>query len=274
MRSLQQTLAHAQESGTALGHFNVADFTMFKAVCAAAAELNVPVLLGLSESEREFIGVPEIVALVSAFSERSTVPIYLSADHTHSLPKAIEAVRAGFDMVVFDLSALPFDENIARTREALRTLKAINPQFLVEGEIGDIGAGSFIHVDAPTVNASLTGSEEARRFVIATGVDILAPAVGNFHGMRTNMLTGQSRKRLDVQRIREIKRATGSPITLHGGSATDDEDLRAAIEAGINIIHINTELRVAWRKGLESTLSDQPGEKLLPTRFCPPSSTR
>ena len=98
-------------------------------------------------------------------------------------------------------------------------------------------------------------------------MDILAPAVGNMHGMLKRMVQEQTRKRLDIQRIAQIKSAAQVPLTLHGGSGTDDEDLRKAIDAGINIIHMNTELRVAWRRGLEDGLRKQPDE-VFPYKFC------
>ena len=186
-----------------------------------------------------------------SLQEESDSPIFLNADHTHSLAKAIEAANAGFDAIVFDLSALPFEQNVYQTKEAVEALKTINSALLVEGEIGDIGTGSEIHEEAPDLSSGLTSPAEAKQFVEATGVDILAPAVGNMHGMLKSMVHGQTRKRLDIQRIAQIKSAAQVPLTLHGGSGTDDEDLRKAIAAGINIIHINTELRVAWRRGLE-----------------------
>jgi len=147
-------------------------------------------------------------------------------------------------------------------------LKATNPAILVEGEIGDIGTGSEIHEEAPDLSKGLTSPAEAKQFVEATGVDILAPAVGNMHGMLKSMVHGQTRKRLDIQRIAQIKSAAQVPLTLHGGSGTDDEDLRKAIVAGINIIHINTELRVAWRRGLEEGLAKQPHE-VVPYKILP-----
>ena len=97
---------------------------------------------------------------------------------------------------------------------------------------------------------------------------MLAPAVGNMHGMSQKMVEGESKKHLDIQRIAEIKAAAQVPLTLHGGSGTDDEDLRAAIAAGISIIHINTELRVAWRSGLEAGLSSQPNQ-VVPYKILP-----
>jgi fructose-bisphosphate aldolase, class II len=118
---------------------------------------------------------------------------------------------------------------------------------------------------------TLTTSEEARQFIAFTGVDVLAPAVGNMHGLLRSMVRGQMQKRLDIARIAELKAATSIFMTLHGGSGTNDEDIRRAIRAGINIIHINTELRVAWREGLEATLRSQLDAvapyKILPGTF-------
>jgi fructose-bisphosphate aldolase, class II len=269
MLGLHNVLEQAQKSGVAVGHFNVADFVILKAIFASAQELNVPVIVGASEGERNFLGVRQISALVRSLREEFEFPIFLNADHTHSLANAIEAAKAGFDAIVFDLSALPFEDNIRQTKAAVEVLKAINPAILIEGEIGDIGTGSEIHESNPDLSKGLTTPEEAKQYMDATGVDILAPAVGNMHGMLQSMVQGKTKKRLDLTRITQIKSVTGVRITLHGGSGTDDEDLRKAIVAGINIVHINTELRVAWRRGLEDGLAQQPQEvvpyKILPT---------
>jgi ketose-bisphosphate aldolase len=266
MHRLREVLAQAQEKGVAIGHFNVADLVLLKAVFTSAQELNVPVLVGASDGEREFMGVRQIAALVRSLRDEFNFPIFLNADHTHSLATAVEAARAGFDAVVFDASALPFEQNVRQTREAVHALKAINPAILVEGEIGDIGTGSEIHEEAPDLSKGLTTPEEAKRYVESTGVDVLAPAVGNMHGMLRSMVAGETKKRLDIKRIAEIKSAAGVLLTLHGGSGTDDEDFRKAIAAGINIIHINTELRVAWRRGLENGLAKHKDE-VVPYRI-------
>jgi fructose-bisphosphate aldolase, class II len=263
MDLLRNVLEQAQENGVAIGHFNVADLVLLKAAFAAAQELQVPVIVGASEGEREFMGVRQIAVLVRSLRDEFDFPIFLNADHTHSLDKAIKAAKAGFDSIVFDLSALPFQENVRQTKEAVRALKKINPAILVEGEIGDIGTGSEIHDKAPDLAKGLTSPAEAKQFVESTGIDILAPAVGNMHGMLKSMVQGETRKHLDIARIAQIKSATRIPLTLHGGSGTDDEDLRKAIAAGINIVHINTELRVAWRRGLEEGLTKNPNEVVL-----------
>lgn len=269
MHVLRHILEQAQKDSVAIGHFNISDLVLLKAVFGAARDLNVPIIVGASQEERNFMGVRQIAALVHSLRDEFAFPIFLNADHTHSLPEALEAAKAGFDAIVFDASALPLDQNISRTKEAVIALKTINPAILVEGELGDIGTGSQIHEQAPDLAKSLTSPDEARRFVEFTRVDILAPAVGNMHGMLKGMVNGESKKHLDIARIAQIKNATQVPLTLHGGSGTDDEDLRKAITAGINIIHINTELRVAWRRGMDEALAKQP-EEIVPYRVLLP----
>jgi len=270
MYTLRGILQDAQARGEAVGHFNISDLVLLKAVLGAARELSVPVVVGLSEGEREFVGTGQIGALVKSLREEFDFPIFLNADHTHSLAKGIEAAKAGFDAIVFDLSALPFEENVRQTKQAVEALKAINPSMMVEGEIGDIGTGSEIHDSSPDLSKGLSTTEEAKQFVESTGVDILAPAVGNMHGMLRSMVKGETKKRLDLERIAAIKQASGVFLTLHGGSGTDDDDLRRAIAAGINIVHINTELRVAWRRGLEQGLANMP-EEFVPYKILPPA---
>lgn len=268
MDPLRNVLTRLQQQGAALGHFNVADLVLLKAVVAAAVEARTPVIVGASEGERDFLGTYELAALVKVMREEHDVPIFLNADHTHSLAKALEAARAGFDAVVIDFSALPFDKNVSQTKEAVEAIKAINPAILAEGEIGNIGTGSEIHQAVDKEFRDLTTPEEARQFADSTGIDILAPAVGNMHGMLESMVEGKAKKHLDIARIAAIKQAARVFLTLHGGSGTDDEDFRKAIAAGINIIHINTELRVAWRRGLEQSLAAQPHE-VVPYKILP-----
>ncbi len=268
MKSLQQILAEADQRNVAVGHFNISDLVALKAVCVAAREADVPVLVGVSEGERDFIGVHQIAALVRSIREDSGLPVYLNADHTHSIEKAREAAEAGFDLVVFDASALLFEENVAQTKQVVTEMKAINPSIVVEGELGFIGSSSSIHDSIPEGMSPMTTPEQASEFVERTGVDVLAPAVGTMHGMLRSMVAGKTKKHVDPARIAAIKRATRKPLTLHGGSGTDDQGFLDAIEAGITIVHINTELRVAWRHGLESSLAKKPDEvvpyKLLP----------
>jgi len=256
MITLRGALEDAERRGVALGHFNVSELVALRAITEASREQGVAVVIGVSEGERDFLGVRQIAALVASIRDQFGQAIFLNADHTHSLARAEEAARAGFDEVLFDGSRLPFEENVSQTRKAVEAIKSIRDEVVVEGEIGWIGASSEIHAKAPEgLSEGLTKPEQAREFVEATGVDVLAPAVGNMHGLLQSMVRGEAEKRLDLARIREIKRATRVFLTLHGGSGTNARDLRDAIAAGINLIHINTELRLAWRRGLESALA-------------------
>jgi fructose-bisphosphate aldolase class II len=268
MKTLADSLQQAQRDRVALGHFNFSELAALKAVVTAARELNVPVVVGVSEGERDFLGVRQAAALVNAYRDEFSHPIFLNADHTHSLARAEEAARAGFDMIVFDRSSLPLEQNIAETKAAVEAVKSIRPAMLVEGEVGYIGTSSEI-LDKTPEGLALTTPEEAKQFLAATRVDLFSPAVGNMHGMLASMVAGNTRKRLDVPRIAAIKQTSAAFLTLHGGSGTDDEDFRKAIQAGINMIHINTELRVAWRRALESSLAKKAND-VAPYKLLPP----
>jgi fructose-bisphosphate aldolase, class II len=267
MEDLRDVLLEAQQTRVAIGHFNVSDLAGLKAVFESARELHVPIIVGLSEGERAFMGVRLAGAATKALREEYDYPIFLNADHTHTLASAEEAARAGFDSIVFDRSELPFDENILETKRAVKALRAINPSVLIEGEIGEIGTGSEIHEEA-LQGLTLTSPEEAKEFASATGIDILAPAVGNTHGLSRSMIRGEVQKRLDIDRIAEIAKATGLFLTLHGASGTNDEDLRRAIQAGITEIHINTEVRLAWRRGLDKAFASEP-DQIVPYKLLP-----
>jgi fructose-bisphosphate aldolase, class II len=260
MKSLIEVLNDAHQRQVAVGHFNFSDLTAFKAIVEAALELKLPVMVGVSEGERDFVGVAEAAALVKAAREEYGLPIYLNADHTHSLAKAEIAAKAGFDEIIFDGSALPFDKNVAETRRAVEAIKSINPAIVVEGEIGYIGTSSAILDAKPEGMSALSTPAEAKQFVDETKVEVLAPAVGNMHGMLKSMVSGNIKKRLDLDRIAEIEKATNALMTLHGGSGTNDDDFRHAIKNGMTIVHVNTEIRIAWRRGIEAALKSKPDE--------------
>jgi fructose-bisphosphate aldolase class II len=169
--TLQEVLRDAEKRRAAVGHFNFSELTVLKAVGEAAKELDAAVVVGVSEGEREFLGVRQAVALVKAMRDEG-LRVFLNADHTHSLDKAEEAARAGFDMVVFDASEKEMEENIGLTRRAVEAMKSINPGILVEGEVGYIGSGSELHDKRPS-NIQMTQPADARGFVAATRVDLV-----------------------------------------------------------------------------------------------------
>jgi fructose-bisphosphate aldolase class II len=238
----------------ALGHFNISDSTQFNAIVNAAATVGVPVWVGVSEGEKSFIDLHNAVALVQAARTKGK-EVYLNLDHGQTVEDCKEAIDAGFDSVMFDGSKLSFEENVAKTQEVVAYARVCGRDVLVEGELGYIGSSSkLLDVIPEDVESAMTTPEQAQEFVAQTGVDILAPSVGNLHGM----LKGGN-PQLDIERIAAIKAVVPqTTLVLHGGSGISDDDFRAAIRAGIGIVHINTEIRKAYREGIEEGLEADP----------------
>ena len=270
MYSLIEAIRRAEKNKVAVGHFNISEFAAFRAIVHAARELNVPVIIGTSEGEAEFIGMEQAAALVGSIREETGHPVYLNADHMRDLEKVKAAASAGYDSIIFDGAGLKFEENIRKTKEAVELAKSINPDVLMEGEVGYIGTSSELLDSVPEGAAitekDMTTPEEATQFVKETAVDLLAPAVGEIHGMlvrrssRGGGMKSAPNPNLNIERIKEIREAVGVPLVLHGGSGVSDDDFIEAIYAGISVIHINTELRVAWRTGLEKMLKENVSE--------------
>jgi fructose-bisphosphate aldolase class II len=266
MHTLREYIQDAEAKKIAIGHFNISDTEALKAVFFTAKKLNVPVIIGVSEGERDFIGVREAVALVHSLREGHHYPVFLNADHTYSFERIKEAVDAGFDSVIIDGAKLSLDDNIALSKKSVEYVHASGKDTIIEGELGYIGTSSKILDEIPE-GASITGENltkavDLKRYVDETGVDLVAPAVGNLHGM----LRSGKEPALNIALVKELREACGRPMVLNGGSGTSDQDFRDAIAAGISIVHINTEIRVAYRKGLETYLRDNPDE-VAPYKF-------
>lgn len=272
MKTLRETVADARSKGVAVGHFNISNLEALWGIFRAAQKLDVPVIIGVSEGERDFIGVPQVVALVKSIREEFNYPIFLNADHTYSFEKVKEAIDAGFDSVIVDGAKLSFEENVALTKQCVEYARASGRDVLVEGELGYIGQSSKVLDEVPEGAAQgddmLTTAQQAKDFVDATGVDMLAPAVGNIHGM----LRGGVDPKLNIERIKEIADITGLPLVLHGGSGNSAEDFQNGITAGVAIVHINTEIRVAFRDAVKMFLQENPDE-VAPYKILKPGTT-
>lgn len=264
-QSLSECIKQAQEKKVAIGHFNISNSDGFWAVVLGAKEVNVPVIIGVSEGERDFIGVVEIAAMVKAYRESTGQQVFLNADHSYSFDRVKEAIDAGFDAVIFDGTELPIEENIKITKQCVEYARKISDEkgrdIIVEAEIGFIGKSSKLLDAVPDGAGRLTTVDEAKMFALETGVNMLAPAIGNIHG-----IVKGGEPALNIERIKEIKEAVLLPLVLHGASGNSAEDIKNAIDAGITIIHINTELRVAYRSGLTKALQDNPDE-LSPYKY-------
>lgn len=270
MKTLREYIQEAESKKVAIGHFNISNLEALWGIFEAAKSLNVSVIIGTSEGERDFIGVQQAVALVKSIREEYDYPIFLNADHTYSFDKVKEAIDAGYDAVIFDGAKLSLEENIVETKKCVEYARASGRDVIVEGELGYIGQSSKVLDEIPEGvllnEESLTKPEHAERYVKETGVDLLAPAVGNFHGM---LRSGVDPK-LNIERVTAIRKAAGVPLVLHGGSGNSMEDFISAINEGISIVHINTEIRVAYRDALKKTLQEDP-EEVAPYKILKPS---
>ena len=265
MKTLKQIIQEADNGKIAIGHFNISNIEGLWGIFNGAKELNVPVIIGASEGERKFFGTKQIVAVVKSLREEFDYPIFCNADHCHSYESFKTAVDAGFDAVIYDGAKLSLEENIKETKRCVEYARSVNPEIVVEGETGYIGDSSKLLDSIPggvAMNEAMTKPEDAERFVKETGVDLFSPAVGNIHGMLKNM----SNPRLDIERVRVIREKAGVPLVLHGGSGIADEDFVSAIKSGIAIVHINTEIRVAYKESAKESFANC-GEEIAPYKI-------
>ena len=259
-------LQKAKNSRYAIGQFNVSTDEQIRAVVEVAKDLNSPIIIGTSESEREFIGIEQVVALVKTWEEQTGLPIILNADHCKSFESAKQVIDAGYSAIHFDGSDLPLEENIKITKQVVEYAKNKSPDILIEGEVGYLRGSSEVHKEKIVIKKSdLTKPKQAKEFVEKTKVDSLALAIGTVHGIDAEV------EKLYLDRLEEIQKAIPQTfLVLHGGSGVSDEDIKEAIKLGIVKININTELRVAYAGGLEKEMREHP-EEVKPYKILAPA---
>lgn len=257
---LKPILSQALKEHWATGHFNFSELDTARGIVEVCAEVGSPAMLGTSEGERTHVGLTEAVAIRDAFRKDFHIPIFLNADHTKSVEAAKAAIDAGYDSVHIDLSAASFEENVKGTQEIVTYARSHHGQLSIEGELGYLRGESKIQKEKIEVRAEdYTQVEQARMFVSLTGVDRLAIAVGNIHGISLD------EPNLDIERIRMIREIVPeeTALVLHAASGIDDAQIKNAIQAGIANIHINTDLRVAYMAGLRKSLEEHKDDVVM-----------
>ena len=254
MHNLHEYLDKAKEEKKAIGHFNISNIEALWAIFEAARDLDEPVIIGVSEGEREHIGVRQVASLVQSIRNEFDYPIFMNADHTHDVEGTKACIDVGFDSVMIDGSKLEFDENVKITKECVEYAERIAQEegrtVLVEAELGYIGSSSALLEEIPEgAGDDKTTPEIAQKFVEETGVNIFAPSVGNIHGV-----VKDGNPHIDAELVGKIAKVADCYLVLHGGSGITDEDIAAGVKAGISIVHVNTEIRKAFRDGLEESL--------------------
>jgi fructose-bisphosphate aldolase class II len=264
MKNLKYYLEKANKEGFAIPQFNFSDYTQLKAVAEKCAELKSPAIIGTSEGESKWFGLQEAVALRNALSKKYNVPLFLNLDHGKSFEYVKEAVDAGYDMVHFDGSKLPFEENIKITKEVVKYAKWRG--VVVEGEMGKIGTDSSkIYTEKFVIKEEdLTKPEQALEYVKQTGVDLLAISIGNFHGIEVSGI--DPNLRIDLLKSIREKVGNRAMLVLHGGSGTPEDDIKESTKNGIVKININTELRMAYSGNIRRYLNTNP-EEIVPYKF-------
>ena len=246
----KKLLQLAQERHFAVGHFNINNLETIQAIMAAAEAKRAPVILAASKSALKYAGLNNLVSLVRLAAAQTQLPVVLSLDHGPTIELARECVDAGFTNVMIDASALPYDDNVAATREVVTYAHARGVS--VEAEIGAL-AGTEDNVSVSEQEAHYTRVEEAVSFVRDTECDSLAVAIGTAHGVY------KGPPKLDLERLTAIHEALpGTPLVLHGSSGVDATQLQAAIQRGITKINIDTDLRIAFLQTIKAQLEENP----------------
>jgi fructose-bisphosphate aldolase class II len=269
MRTLREYIKEAEEKGVAIGHFNFSNLEGFHAIYSAAKKLNLPVIVALSEGEEKFVGLAEGASLVHTIRARDNYPIFLNADHHHSFESVKNCIDIGFDMVIIDGTELSFEENVKLTKQCVdyahEIIQKTGRDILVEAELGFIGSGSEIKDSIPEGAGILTKPEDAKKFVEETGIDMFAPSVGSIHG-----LIKSGKPHIDAELVKEIKETVKIPLVLHGGSGLRDIDFTNAIKAGISVVHINSEIRLAYEEEVGKYITNNPNE-INPSKILEPA---
>lgn len=246
---MNEILEIAKKKRCAIPAFNVYNMEMVVAVMQAAEELRAPVIFqNYSRMFNSDLG-DLLSAVILTAAEKMTVPCVLHLDHGENEMQVIRALRSGATSVMIDASAHPFEQNVEITRAIVERAGYVGVP--VEGELGHVGVAGDDGAD------TFTRVDEAAEFVRRTGVASLAIQVGTAHGRY------RQPPKLDVRRIADIREATGIPLVLHGGSGVPDEEIRAAIAAGIRKVNIGTDLCYSYIDGLHTAPRNQPAVDLF-----------
>lgn len=239
--SFKEILARAFAGGYGIGAFNCLSLENVMGVVEAAERLHSPVILQLAEVQFPYSPLELMIPQMIAAAERSAVPVAVHLDHGQSLLTCQRAIELGVGSVMIDGAALPFDENVALTRQVAELAHSHGVD--VEAELGRVGLAGADTADV------YTDVNEAERFIQATGVDALAIAIGNLHGQYV------ATPHLCIPRVEEIKNRCQLPLVLHGGSGTSEDDFRACVAHGIAKVNVATALQVAATRRIQHYLT-------------------
>ncbi len=237
----EQMLCDAQHGGYAVGAFNVENMEMAQAVLAAAQELNAPVIVQTTPGTIKYAGLDMYYANIAALAKKVSVPVAIHLDHGNSFELAVQAIRAGYT------SHESFEQNINLTGRVVAVAK---PNGIpVEAELGKVGGKED---DLDGGNPGYTDPQEAQEFVERAGISSLAVGIGTAHGVY------KGTPKLDIDRLKEIRKRVSIPLVLHGASGLPDSDVIKCIKEGICKVNFATQLRIAFSAGVKELIDKQP----------------
>ena len=253
--TMAEIMNRARAEGYGVTAPNVQSEDTVRAVIKVAEDLNAPMIIDVNA----FIhpDPPWFIQMIRELSELSPVPIAINLDHGKTYEDVILGIRSGCTSVMVDRSSLSYEENLEQTKEIVKIAKALG--ISVEAELGHVGMGANYEVDGVS---NLTEPDQAAKFIQETGVDCLAVAIGTAHGRY------KGTPHIDFERLAQIVEACGdTPLVLHGGSGTGDENLARAVRSGIQKVNLATELVVAGKEELVEFFKDPNFDKwkLMPT---------
>ena len=259
--AMKEILIPARADKYAVGAFEVWNLESVQAVIAAAEKLNQPVILQIGPFEADHAGLEDISHISLYHARRANVPVAVHLDHGESFERTMQCINHGFTSVMLDVSHLPYEENLAATKEVVHIAHAAG--VTVEGELGRIGSEE-VGIDVTDSDAHLTDPHEAVEFVKETGVDVLAVAIGTAHGFY------KSKPNIRIELLKELADKISIPLVLHGGSGIALEVIRKTISLGIAKVNICTEFVAAFADRFVSEQKEEKFKYNVPGVFTKP----
>ena len=249
--NMNDVLHNAKRGKYAVGLFNAVNLELARGIIAAAEQTGSPVIMGTAEVLFPYGPLEEVSYYLLPMAKKANVPVVIHLDHGLKKETCLQALELGFTSIMYDCSTDSYDENVRKVKEMADIAHSYGAT--IEGELGHVGdnegsAEGTSHLDDPS--KFFTDPKMAKDYVEKTGVDALAIAVGNAHGVY------KLPPKLDFERINTIAKTVNVPLVLHGGSGLTDNDFRRAINEGISKVNIFTDINVAAVKAQLSNLTD------------------
>ena len=249
--NMKELLTIAKENKFAVPAFNIGSLEILRAVMEVAEETNSPVILEIHPLEIEYLTDP-FVLTVKEYAHKSKVPVVIHMDHGSNIYDVMRSIKNGYTSVMIDASNLPYEENVALTKQVVELAHKVNVS--VEAEIGTIGAMNYETEGVD--NVLYTYPEQAKDFVKRTGIDCLAVAIGTAHGLYPKNFT----PKLNLELLKILNKEVNIPLVLHGGSGNPDEEVTASVSLGVSKVNISSDVKSVFFKKCHELLNENPNQ--------------